>query len=345
MLTSPGFVFYMATLHIFNPETDYALAVGRNQYTPPAKVARMRDNLAALPAIFAQPGDYIFMPNGGLRDTDYVSLALQRNIQCVEERQLASLAIDRVSPWGWNHTVRRMLIRRGVAERLLPAESDIDALRALAHRRTTIQMHRLMQLPSGCVAMHPQEFADVASLSRWLKTQSDAYLKAPWSSSGRGVVRVSSLSQSALMKWCGGIIASQGSVMAEPAIERRGDFATEWICAAGKAIFQSFSMFETDSNGHYAGNLSVDDCVLKQRIADMCSTNLQLVVGEQRRVLDMIISPYYEGPLGIDMLVDVSGRVDACVEINLRHTMGMVASRLYKLTGRERVFTPLSFHL
>ena len=50
----------------------------------------------------------------------------------------------------------------------------------------------------------------------------------------------------------------------------------------------------------------------------------------------------YVGPVGIDMLADKDGRVNPCVEINLRHTMGMTAAALYKLTGRPRNFNPLT---
>lgn len=51
----------MPTLHIFNPETDYALASGRPQYTPPKNVVKLRRMLAAIPALWAEPGDDILM--------------------------------------------------------------------------------------------------------------------------------------------------------------------------------------------------------------------------------------------------------------------------------------------
>ena len=58
----------MATLHIFNPETDFALAAGIPIYTPPAKVLALKHSLSLLPAIYARRGDYILVPNGMTSD-------------------------------------------------------------------------------------------------------------------------------------------------------------------------------------------------------------------------------------------------------------------------------------
>ncbi len=63
----------------------------------------------------------------------------------------------------------------------------------------------------------------------------------------------------------------------------------------------------------------------------------------QRQAIDKFIAPYYSGCLGIDMLCDEAGRINACVEVNIRHTMGFVAMSMYRLTGREMIFNPLAF--
>ena len=37
------------------------------------------------------------------------------------------------------------------------------------------------------------------------------------------------------------------------------------------------------------------------------------------------MAPWYEGPVGVDMLVTSDGNLHPCIEINWRMTMGMVA--------------------
>ena len=43
----------------------------------------------------------------------------------------------------------------------------------------------------------------------------------------------------------------------------------------------------------------------------------------QRDAIAEVVAPGYSGPLGIDMLATGDGRINPCVEMNLRMTMGM----------------------
>ena len=42
------------------------------------------------------------------------------------------------------------------------------------------------------------------------------------------------------------------------------------------------------------------------------------------RWLQAVVAPYYEGPLGVDCMLDADGELHVG-ELNLRHTMGLVA--------------------
>ena len=44
--------------HVFNPDHDIALAFGKEGFTPPAAGRGMRNDLAFLPAIWAEKGDF-----------------------------------------------------------------------------------------------------------------------------------------------------------------------------------------------------------------------------------------------------------------------------------------------
>lgn len=331
------------TLHIFNPETDYALAHGKRQYTAPLAVRKLRQSLAALPAIWAEQGDCILLLDEFV-DTPYSRIAAERGVDIVSAASIKSMAIDRVIPWGWNLDIAARLERLGVDAALLPDAAALCKLRELAHRRTTIDFHQFInaQVGEGYVGDVPAELRDIEAVEAWLDQTPDSYLKAPWSSSGRGVLHTPTMPRSAVLSWAKGIIRSQGSVMAEVASTKSIDFASEWVCSGGTAAYSRLSVFSTDFRGGYSGNMVAADDVLRRKIEEYTKM-LDDVIEVQRQAIDKFIAPYYSGCLGIDMLCDEAGRVNACVEVNMRHTMGFAAMCLYRLTGREMIFNPLTF--
>lgn len=329
------------TLHIFNPETDYALASGRTQYTPPKNVRMLRKTLHALPVIFAKRGDVILALDDDVdREGMYRQLCRLRGVEVITLGQLKGLHPQNISPWGWNAALRNTLLRNGSDESLLPSEIGIKQIRTLSHRRNTIQF--LEEFADYETGEMPCELKSMEELEEWLGRHRDGYLKSPWSSSGRGVLRIAGQSPEAIRRWAGGSIRTQGSVMAEQAWNRTLDFASEWeMTAEGKAIFKGLSIFETNENGRYIYNISDSTEALLARISQVAPAVEEALFQAQSRALAKVLKGYV-GPVGIDMLADKDGRINPCVEINLRHTMGMTAAALYKLTGRPRNFNPLS---
>lgn len=326
----------MPRLHIFNPETDYALASGRPQYTPPKQVVQLRRALAALPALYADEGDAILMLDGDIADTPYLRLARIRGVRVVRCDELKRMDAECIEPWGWNPPLAGMLKRLGVDQAMLPSAETLSRLRSLAHRRTTIPFHRMMQSPGPL----PLEITTPEELRSYLGLHPDCYLKAPWSSSGRGVVHSLAMSADAVVRWGEGIIKRQGSVMAEENRGRLLDFASEWMLHEGKADYRGLSLFKANCFGRYEGNLSASEDYLLAEIS-RCREFDEAILESQRRALEALVAPDYRGPVGIDMLIRADGSVNPCVELNLRHTMGMVAQSLYRLTGRRRLFNPL----
>ena len=56
-----------------------------------------------------------------------------------------------------------------------------------------------------------------------------------------------------------------------------------------------------------------------------------------KRFLSSEVAPYYEGPVGIDMMVVREGnslRLHPFVEMNVRHTMGSLAHRIQQRGGK-----------
>ena len=319
------------TLHVFNPEHDLALAVGRGPYTPPAEVKKIRKIQSLLPALYADSGDFILrdadIKEDEIKSLPYYSLAKEKAIRIINPSEIVSITQDigRVMPWGWDHALRRSLEEAGVSNNLLPSEESLDKLRELSHRRTTILFRNsIAHLLSEEVINPPIELSCLEEVIQFLEFHPLSYFKAPWSSSGRGIVVSDHISRKGLLEWAHGIIRRQGSVIAEPSWNRVFDFATEWRVTKGTPEFLGYSVFKTSSRGKYHGNVEASQSELLDTIKKNAPRFRDEIISAQKHALQSNVAPWYEGPLGIDMLADSEGNINPCVEINLRITMGMI---------------------
>lgn len=318
-------------LHIFNPEHDLALAVGRGPYTPPKEIIELRGNLSLLPAKYAVNGDFILLPSEislhEINRLPYFPLAVSKGLQFLTKDNLKDVSseISRISPWGWDLPLLNYLRDCGLEPALLPSEQTVDKIRTLSHRRTSIPFRKLISNLLNEELINPaQELFSEHEVKEFLETCSPAYFKAPWSSSGRGIVVSDHISPKGLEEWTHGVIKKQGSVIAEPKWDRTFDFATEWDLDSGKAIFKGLSVFEVSSRGKYHKNIDASQEDLRKLIIKNAPEFSEKVLLAQKYALEELIAPDYQGPLGIDMFADSKGRINYCVEINLRLTMGYI---------------------
>lgn len=318
----------MPDFHIFNPETDYALGCGKRIYTAPGPVVELRRRMALLPAQYARRGDVVVRLDPPLPDPAREALAREHGVAVISlgelagEIERAGVGNSRIRPWGWNAALRHLLLTADVPEELLPTEKWIERLRELAHRRTTIEFLKryyseempALELP---VELHTEEDA-----LRYHERHADCWLKAPWSSSGRGILPTAGLDAQQVGAWARGVIRRQGSLMGEVNMARTLDFATEWEATADDVRFVGYSCFEVSPRGRYLGNVDEPQARLERRISDRIAGNILEVVERQKLVLRQMVVGSYAGPLGIDMAALAGGDVNPCVEINFRNTMG-----------------------
>ncbi len=308
-------------IHIFNPETEYALASGASFYTPPAKVEEMRRRNQLLPEAWASPGDAILVDDASaahsaLRLVDWASLG-----RLFEEMPGAV-----IEPWGWNRALWQRLVDHGVSPSAIPELSQIDRIRELAHRRLTIALAQEWNKGVGeeDKVPVPEELFTENQCREYMTANPGCWMKAPWSSSGRGVINTAAdMTPDLALQWCRGIIRRQGSVMAETAALRIADFATEWMMRSGKAEYLGLSRFETSRRGKYIMNHDSSQSVLIDGFRSLARLDLEVVKELQRRILESALNGY-EGPLGVDMIVESDGTLRPFTEVNLRHTMGMI---------------------
>lgn len=306
--------------------------MGHGPYTPPAEVRKLRKEKSLLPALYAVKGDFILLSDNISSEEisllPYYQETCDKKISVVSLSQLSDISkdVEKIIPWGWDYAICQTLHENGVPSSLLPSKGKLEKIRELSHRRTSIILRNYIAEYMGeSVYLPSKELFSTQEVENFLKIYPISYFKAPWSSSGRGIVVSDHIKHKGLLEWCHGIIRKQGSVIAEPAWDRTLDFATEWIIEAGVPRFLGYSVFHTSSRGKYHGNIESSQTELLKTIKrDVPSFNNRIIEA-QSSAIKHLLAPYYEGFLGIDMLADTKGKVNPCVEINLRLTMGHIS--------------------
>lgn len=302
-----------------------ALASGSPYYMPPAKITALRAREALLPATYARPGEAVLlMDRTDAKSSRYYNQACRKGLEVLMPGSMPDWSRYTVSPWGWNHQIAKFLEINCPGVLGVPSADALDSLRRLSHRRTAARALSLLDPALRIGVEIPVEMSDADEAVRYYIAHKNLFVKAPWSSSGRGVLRTDDLELRHVQPWIRGIVRSQGSVMLEPVYDRKLDFATEWEIRNGVASFLGFSVFETSRRGKYHGNVTGSQTMLMKLITDHAPTFDMQYVDAQKRMLEALIGPGYTGPAGIDMMVFGEGRIHPCVEINLRKTMGLI---------------------
>ena len=332
----------MITIHIFNPEHDIALAANLSNFTPPHAGRQLRSDLGFLPALWAENGDAVLVDDAGRAEQRYKRLVQSLNRQMGRRFYAADVAfvglkqlnkigqIDAVNPWGWNVAQKAQLKRSGVAEALLPTDTQLAEIRELSHRRTSARLLPLLQ-QEGTVGEAYECFTE-GDVTTLLGRYDRMVLKAPWSSSGRGLRFVTLDTFTPQVKgWLRHLLEAQGSVMAEPFYDKEKDFGMEFfVTETGEIRYEGLSLFHT-ANGAYTGNVLATETLKREMISRYLSLDLLDTVKEKvKQELKTVFKDKYVGPFGIDMMI-VKGEkygLHPCVEINLRRTMGHVALSL-----------------
>ena len=324
------------TLHVFNPEHDIALAYDNKYFTAPHAGRQLRYDLDYLPALWAEEGDYVFVEN--VSSAQQHMRRLQRygkQVNFVDKNGVERLSeqIDKVLPWGWDSSIKFQLGQMGVKLSALPDDEVLANVRRLSNRRFSSTVLRELQK----IFIHPILFGKASYVDSFVGLESilqktgKAVIKAPWSSSGRGVRYVDTVLDAALANWSKNVIKTQGGIMIEPYYNKVKDFGVEFYSDTEGVHYTGLSVFHTVS-GAYVGNSLAGEAE-KQSILSAYVSNdlLNEVITTLEQVLASRLRGIYSGPLGVDMMVVAAEEgfmLHPVVEINLRRTMGHVALSL-----------------
>ena len=347
-------------IRIFNPEHDIALASNMERFTAPHAGRQLRSDLCYLPALWADEDDVVIVDDIDFAESAYRKLKAERKPQvefCTME-QIAhvlssSHATPVIDPWGWDPAIRFQLLSAGVSENSLPSKDAVQELRRLSGRQCTTSV--LENVRRGIESKTCGESAyltDYDSFCNLLQNNRGMVVKAPWSSSGRGVRYFLEGEKNAnALNWVKNVIHLQGGVMVEPLYNKVKDFGMEFRRdAEGRVHYLGLSLFQT-VNGAYTGNILATEAVKR----DMMSRYIDLALLDEitarlETELTVLFSTLPSEPslsnlcFGVDMMIVAKNATSSlenaecdgfllhpCVEINLRRTMGHVALALSPL--------------
>lgn len=316
--------------HIFNPEHDSALAMGSGIYTPKPQIQQFGKDLSALPLWYSDEEDKVILPE--ITDQEWLNFVantipnIKEKITSADEYR-HSKESKRLMPWGIDNTVCRLTNTTQI-----DGEDVGDVIRRTklfsSREQTHDALNRLQDagLYKGFVSEKAETIEEIKNINAEF---GKIVVKAPWSSSGRGVFFIDNIDDKEA-KRIQKIIDSQGFVMVESFFEKEIDFAIEFENVNDNWQFAGYSIFSTDEHGAYKQNILASDDYLKNEICKYADATL----------LDSIIDFYCDyfqqrkdelkgnNVIGVDMMAG-NGRIHPCVEINVRHTMGIVARKIY----------------
>ena len=305
----------MRKLLLFNPSNDMALAANLLGYLPPQHIRRMESDLALLPLWWAEEDDCILMPDASVRRVTAEALALLasfvRECHTVGADELAAVhsllpVVDNVEdalrqyvpvPWGWNMSLRRDLLRLGMAADNMPSDEELAEWRMLSSRAFACDFMADLQrdaraegwggsLVGQNMRMATENVFDDASVQ-----SHPLVFKTPWSSSGKGVF-VENFGKLLNGNRIDNSIRLFGSVLVDDFYEDKLlDFALEF-CINPSSVheerveFLGYSVFQASERGHYGHNVVASQSELRELI---------LRTGLEESLLDRVFSTFCVG--------------------------------------------------
>lgn len=332
-----------------------AVANGLPFYQAPALVSKLERDLAFLMTFLATPTDWVVVPElppqEFLDEMTLSHISLPKyvtNEDYFQNKEFLDIPKGAFRPWGISPAILKknevQLPSFSAAYQHEEMSSWKPHHRDLYCRTQALSVLETLEAQQFSVPVIPSSHfprvcKSVENVDSLLQEFKQVIIKAPWSSSGRGILVLRSNHLNASNKqWIGGIILSQGFVMVEPLLNKVLDLSFHFYVEKGSVQFRGATTFATSKNGQYQGSyLEQFPALLQHECAafldETCLNDVQqwLSASLEKSTIGM----NYKGVLGVDALLyrDELGKLtlQPCVEINLRHNMGTITLALRKL--------------
>jgi hypothetical protein len=319
-------------------------------YMPPTGLRLFENNLAAITMWLAQSTDIVLTPNEP--DTEFLKIIA--SIGAPMPRFLSLLQLNRsndalteLRPWGWSREIhhRLRLLKHRCSEhyQASPNAEWQTSYQAFFSRSTGVQLsNEIINISRPLSHIRIPHLPLQANSVDELKKQVNYFngkvvLKAPWSSSGRGIQKIDTTkNRQPDYFWAQGIIKQQGFILVEPLLNKLHDLSFHYhIFPEGEVKYLGHNFFITDDAGRFKGSY-IDafpvQIINTNELDDL--TKAIIVTSETLKtaLAKMALHNHYTGPVGIDALwyeaENGQRQMHPSIEINLRHTMGLINIQL-----------------
>ncbi len=340
-------------IYLFNPTCDLAIGNGSPNWQPNKLLKKMEADLSILPLFLGTSSDVVLteqLPSENyLRSIEKLNI----NIPAFMKLQKALNAetypvndINSLKPWGWSPATHKLLTplktKCSEAFQKSPVFNWSEEIRDLYSKKFALSILQqiILEFPNtifipkeitGQVCYGQQQIESL--LSSWGKLM----IKAPWSSSGRGLQPITKTPvHPKVWEKILGIIKDQGYVIVEPLLDKQLDIAFQFELRNRKVSFLGISNFMTDNKGQYTGNrLNGLPYDMNPELKLFAESLPDRIISPLIRILENSeLALAYEGNFGVDALIFKTANnqlaVNPCLEINLRQNMGLLSLHLEK---------------
>jgi uncharacterized ferritin-like protein (DUF455 family) len=338
----------------FNPGCEQEIEAGDLSWTPPKAIQALTADYGSLMGLLANKSDIVlvhhmpsvhFLKSLDRLGFDIPEFVLQQDLKTLTARKFTAL-----EPWGWSPASRNFFAPLRPQVLGLDKESDRTpptAKSSIFSKNIAADLREKMSLNTPAT-LRPNSMIEAERALDLLRSSSPSdtvVFKAPFSASGRGMIRIKEGGLSPKdSSWISSTIERHGFLLAEPWLDKWIDLSAHIdISKDGAVRFIGFTRFWTDLRGQYRGH------VLGRLLDDAGSDVLRLWHSEngwQQTLRDTVTRVGHEafqmgyyGPLGIDAFIYRSGEgfmLRPLVEINPRWSMGRVALSISSRLGPKR---------
>lgn len=336
-------------VYYFNPTCELAIANGSFSYMPPKLLRDFETDCSILPFVFASEADYI------LTECKPAQKFINRicdlgfsvpSFLSIKEVGSQS-ALGHLFPWGWSPATHFIL--KDLKDKCCPKFKESPVFMWKEEHKTLFErMTSLTFLKNFLEENSSEQYIEMVrtgtrvtsceEIEQFLKKYAPLVLKAPLSSSGRGIqiIRKPTLNASN-RQWISGVLNQQQYVIAEPFLDKVTDLSFQFkITDMGEPEYLGYSIFETNSNGQYKSTL-LHPRMNTLGFSEQPSKVEELIEASARRLTRQLkhspFTLFHRGFMGVDAMIyndQDQLKMQPCIEINSRMNMGILSLHIEK---------------
>jgi hypothetical protein len=331
-------------LFFFNPTCEMAVANAQVSYMPPAHLVKFETDLELILLYFGKRNDCIWVrqpvPEAFKQYLDMMGWNYPLPVLQLEDISYSHLPLTQLSPWGWSPAMHKkfepLKELMDSSWHLNPLSTWNPAHRTLLSRLTGQKVAQLMKqsgIETKGLLSVPGIPERVNSMNRLMELEhnltSPILLKTPWSASGRGLFKIRDRNENVENNtWVRSRLKQQGFLMAEPFLNKLQDLSFHFEITNDTISYLGTTFFKSDNDGRFSGCFigtpaieNMSDFFLSQAIEQAVQALHQVFV-------EMNFSTLYQGYVGVDAMLFLNDdgvvKLHPCIEVNLRHTMGLL---------------------